>query len=151
MVSRVYFILGQHDSILLIFSLSCQAVIPRYLLKPIPGERDLGVDLKMETLKSIRGPSKDGTFFLRKECIRRAYQLVENPSAAPAPLDDTTLLMDRAPPWKRLQMESLDDPARYCEVVQAIRRTLKPGYALLYHYTDPRFIEVTLRAFTVLC
>ena len=104
----------------------------------------------METVKSIRGPSKDGTFFLRKECIQRAYQLVENPSAAPALLDDTTLLVDHAPPWKRLQMESLDDPARYCEVVQAIRRTLKPGYALLYHYTDPRFIEVTLRSFTVL-
>ena len=137
--------LGQHDFILLICNLSCQAVIPRYLLKPIPGERDLGVELKMETLKSIRGPSKDGTFFLRKECIRRAYQLVENPSAAPAPLDDTTLLVDRAPPWKRLQMESLDDPARYCEVVQAIRRTLKPGYVLLYHYTDPRFIESILK------
>ena len=122
--------------------LSCQAVIPRYLLKPIPGERDLGVVLRVETLKSINGPSTDGTFFLRKECIRRAYQLVKELSETPALLDDSTLLVDRAPPWRRVQMESLDDPARYCKAVQEIRDALEPGYVLLYHYTDPRVIQV---------
>ena len=134
------------------FQLYCQAVLPRYLLKPIPGERDLGVELKVEMLKSIRGPSRDGTFFLRKECIRRAYQLVKAPSAAPLPLDDTTLFVDHTPgrPSEGPKLESLSDPARYCEVVQTIRRTLKPGYVLLFHYTNARVIEVLLRDLTIL-
>ena len=114
-------------------------------MKPIPGERDLGVELKAETLRGITGPSKNGTFFLRRECIQRAYQLVQSPSAAPLPLDDTTLLVDATPPEgssENPKMEPLRDPARYCARVDEIRKTLKPGYVLLYHYTDPRFIEV---------
>ena len=102
----------------------------------------------MEALKSIRGPSSDGTFFLRKECIRRAYQLVKTPSAAPLPLDDTRLVVDHTPagPSNGPEMETLNDPARYCTKVDEIRKTLKPGYVLLYHYTDPNFIQVLDRA-----
>ena len=119
--------------------------MPRYLLQPIPGERDLGVDVVVESLKCIRGRSRQGAFSLRKECIRRAYQLVERPSMEPAPLDETTLFLE--PPGETtdsLEMETLNDCGRYCEIVKALRRTLKPGYVLLYHYTDPRFIKVKL-------
>ena len=128
--------------------LCCQGVLPRYLLKPIPGERDLGVELKTETLRGISGPSKNGTLFLRKEFIQRAYQLVESPSAAPLPLDDTRLVVDHTPagPSNGPEMETLNDPARYCTKVDEIRKTLKPGYVLLYHYTDPNFIQVLDRA-----
>ena len=114
------------------------------MLKPIPGERDLGVELKAETLKSINGPSKNGTFFLRRECIQRAYQLVESPSAAPLRLDDTTLVVDHTPmgPLKGPGKEPLSDPTAYCARLDAIRKTLRPGYVLLYHYTDPTCIKV---------
>ena len=127
----------------------CQCVIPRYLLKPIPKQRDLGVECKAETLRCIQGKSTKGMYFLHKECVRRAYQLVEKPTAPAATLDEGTLFVGRSDSSPNPTMEPLEDCLHYIEVVRAIRQSLEPGFVLLYHYTDPRFIDSISTLFRV--